>query len=271
MVIDFTKMSGAGNDFIFLGPRYARLKRQAPQLAVDLCSRRTSVGADGLVIVETAESGVFMHYYNSDGSKALFCGNGARCLVLYCLEKGIAKGSVDFDCGSGRCAGRAVENGIRVSMPPPALVGEIVIEAGEVRYEVSLVDSGVPHAVIVVDDIGSVDVEQIGRGIRHDRAFGKAGANVDFVMPAASGVHAIRTYERGVERETLACGSGCVAGALVLRDKRKVANPVRFKVASGDILEVDLSVGSRQVEADLTGPARTVYEGRIDLKEFADV
>jgi diaminopimelate epimerase len=271
MLIDFTKMSGAGNDFIVLGPERASLKGKAPRLARVMCARRTSVGADGLIILENSDEGLYMHYFNSDGSEASLCGNGARCVTAYCISKGMGRGRITFASKSGRHAGEAVDGGFRVTMPTPVLVGESVIEIEGITYSVSLVDSGVPHAVIQVDDVGKIDVERTGRKIRFHEAFGKQGANVDFIAPAPDGTYAIRTYERGVELETLACGSGCTAAALFLRDRQAIAGAVRFGVASGSILTVELPLKGVGGVAYLTGPAEIVYEGRIDIKESGHV
>jgi diaminopimelate epimerase len=263
MKIEFTKMSGAGNDFIFLGPDCAFIKERAPDLARRLCKRRTSVGADGLVLVEPAGDIIDMIYFNSDGSEASFCGNGARCLVLYCALKGIAAGEIRFRSGSGEHAGDVTENGVRISMAAPRLLRKLTVEAGGRSFEVSLIEAGVPHAVIMTEDVSAVDVESLGPGIRHNDEFGPEGVNVDFVQ-AGPELNSIRTYERGVEAETLACGSGCLAAALALKLTRGTDDMVALKVASGDVLTVELpGTGSRP--AHLVGPARVVFEGQVEL------
>ncbi len=268
MMIEFTKMSGAGNDFVFLGPRYSSLKDRAGELARMLCPRRTSVGADGLILLETPGDDIVMHYFNSDGSEASFCGNGARCLVLFCSVKGIATGTIEFRSGSGAHTGEVTGRGVRVSMDAPRFVEDLVVEEDGI-YEVTLIEAGVPHAVIVTDGLANIDVEGIGASIRHRDEFAPHGANVDFVE-VADGRYMIRTYERGVERETLACGSGCVAAAHALNLKHGAASVVDLRVASGDILTVELPEGESDI-AYLVGPARVVYEGQAELKEKKDV
>jgi diaminopimelate epimerase len=267
MKIKFTKMTGAGNDFVFLGPALSGLKERASEIAVSLCPRRKSVGADGLILVDDSGESLFMHYFNSDGSEADFCGNGARCFVLYCLEKGVRRGVVEFDSRSGRHLGELTAEGVRVSMEAPRLVGDSMLDlAGDTRL-ITLAEAGVPHAVVLGEDVGTIDVEMLGRSIRMHPRFEPEGANVDFVGTSGRDGFDIRTYERGVERETLACGSGCVASALVLRSKNIAGSRAAFRVASGDVLRVELPRKGEEGEAYLTGPARIVYEGEIDLKE----
>jgi len=281
MKIRFTKMSGAGNDFIFLGPDQAGLRPRLSALAARLCPRRISVGADGLVLVEQTAAGLTMLYFNSDGSEAAFCGNGARCLVRFCVEKGLAEGVVRFTSRSGAHLGLVGPRGVTVSLEMPAAVRRLDIAVGGREQRVYLVDAGVPHAVMVSPEVGAIDVEALGRQIRHHGALGPEGANVDFVGTAGGAPFALRTYERGVERETLACGSGCVATAAVLRSLGLAGDTVALRVASGDVITVDL--GGRLTEpgagvgaegepgALLTGPAAVVYEGEIDLEETGDV
>jgi len=266
MKIDFTKMSGAGNDFIFLGPEYDSLKDRASGLARALCPRGTSVGADGLIVVEASAGGIVMHYFNSDGSEASFCGNGARCLVLFCSVKGIATGRMEFRSGSGAHTGEVTDRGVRVSMSAPRFLKDVVLREGGDTYRVTLVQAGVPHAVIFAEGLADLDVDGIGGAIRYRDEFAPDGANVDFVEPAV-GHYLIRTYERGVEQETLACGSGCVAAAHALNLKHGAGDVIDLKVASGDILSVELPDGPAGA-ANLVGPARVVYEGQAEIKEI---
>ncbi len=267
MKVTFTKMTGAANDFVVLGPPYAGLRRSAPDVARRLCERRRSVGADGLIIVDDSGDTLFMHYYNSDGSEADFCGNGARCFVLYCIDKGICSGRVEFASRSGRHLGEVASDGVRVSMDPPRLVGEIMLDVGGADRLVTVAEAGVPHAVLIREDVSAVDVEDLGRRIRMHPRFAPAGANADFVGADGRGRFVIRTYERGVEKETPACGSGCVASALVLRSKNMAGSTSVFRVASGDLLRVDLPRAEEEGWAYLTGPADIVFEGSIDLEE----
>jgi diaminopimelate epimerase len=267
MKIEFTKMSGAGNDFIVLGPDYMHLLPRAPELAGKLCARRTAVGADGLILVGKTGSDIRMHYYNRDGSEAAFCGNGARCLVLYCQVMGLAQASFSFTSGSGLHTGEVTDDGVRISMDGGTIRSVTMIGVGDVTYQITFVDSGVPHAVILTRGIEKIDVDTAGRSLRNHSYFGAEGANVDFVDISSRKAFGIRTYERGVERETLACGSGCVAAAYVLREKNLAGREAAFRVASGDTLTVELPTGGEGEEVFLRGPACIVYKGTVDIKE----
>jgi diaminopimelate epimerase len=263
MRVEFSKMSGAGNDFIVLGPSYSALSPQAPDLARRLCPRRTSVGADGLILVEQSDD-ILMRYFNSDGTVAEFCGNGARCIVVFCLAKGIAEGRVVFGSASGLHFGEATDGGARVSMAPAGLEKKLSLAVENATYDIHLVRAGVPHAIAICRRVDGLDVDSIGRAIRSHPAFGEEGANVDFVADMGSGEFAIRTFERGIERETLACGSGCVAAAHLLRDKGLAGDVVSLRVASGDVLKVTLPQSTGE-DTFLSGPARIVFEGSLDL------
>jgi diaminopimelate epimerase len=203
-----------------------------------------------------------MHYFNSDGSEAAFCGNGARCLVRYCAVKGVAEPPLEFRTGSALHRGELAGSGVKVDMEMPALVRQTTVCIDRREYRVHLVDAGVPHAVILTDNVGSIDVEAAGRKIRWDSEFQPQGANVDFVERSAGAPFALRTYERGVEKETLACGSGCLAAALVLNLSGLAGEPVELKAASGDVLTVGLAR-----HAYLAGPATIVYEGEVEAGE----
>jgi diaminopimelate epimerase len=267
MKIEFTKMAGAGNDFIFLGPGYAGLRERAPRLAAVLCERRRSVGADGLIIVEEAGEDIVMRYFNRDGSRASFCGNGARCLVLYCTEKGLRRGEFDFWSESGVHRGGVTPEGVRVSMEAPRLIGDYMLDIdGDTRL-VTLADAGVPHAVLLTEEVEGIDVEGLGRRVRMHPEFEPEGANADFVATSGRDGFPIRTYERGVEKETLACGSGCVAAALVLRSKNISGSTAAFRVASGDLITVELPRKGEEGAAYLTGPACFVFEGVAEFEE----
>jgi diaminopimelate epimerase len=266
MKVSFTKMSGAGNDFVVLGPEFASLAGRAGELAKLLCRRRTSIGADGLLLVET-DPEIVMSYYNRDGTRAEFCGNGARCMVRYCALRGLASGEIEFRTDAGTHRGRVVEGAVSIDVPAPVVRKDGTARTG---HSYTLVEAGVPHAVILVSRVEEVDVEKLGPEIRNDPAFGDRGANVDFVGGSGEGRFGIRTYERGVEQETLACGSGCVAAAGALRWKKTVSGRVEFRVASGAVLSVVQGAETPEVVA-LEGPAELVYEGEIEVKELDDV
>jgi diaminopimelate epimerase len=252
----FWKMSGAGNDFVLVeGP-----VRGAPALARRLCDRRRSVGADGLLVVD--RRGPALRYLNSDGSEA-FCGNGSRCAAVWAAERGWASGpEFHFRTGAGQLRARLLPRGrAAVAMPSPQVLREpfFVTTAGR-RWEVSHWDTGVPHAVVRVPDVESVPVAEAGRALRYHRAFGRAGANVDFVQVRGKTL-LLRTYERGVEDETLACGTGVVAAAVAAQALGWARWPAKVRVRGGDTLSV-----FRDAERVwLEGPAEVTFTGEIDL------
>ncbi len=263
MKLPFTKMSGAGNDFIFIGPDQFHLVKKASTLARRLCQRRKSIGADGLVIVEKGEH-LRMHYYNSDGSRAEFCGNAARCFVVYCAKKGIAKGEVEFRSDSGCHVGMVTPKGARVSIAIPQIFGEVKIATQYGSFSLHKIDAGVPHAIFLADDVDKIDVNEIGKVIRYHPEFSPSGTNVDFVQVLDSCRAKIRTYERGVEGETLACGSGCAATAVLLSKIHGIGR-VEIEVASGEVLYVEIDKSDNILY--LEGAANIVFEGEIDLEE----
>ena len=257
MKIKFWKMSGAGNDFVLLSglPK----GKSGGGLAKTLCDRRLGVGADGLLVMTRRAEKVRLDYWNADGSSA-FCGNGSRCAVLWAKSRGWLKGKKltlatnrgPFDAHlTGR--GRA-----EVSMPAPRKLrlGVNVKTAGH-SLQVHYVYTGVPHAVVFVPHVKKINVRKLGRALRFHKVFGRAGANVNFVE-LHDDVLLIRTYERGVEDETLACGTGIVASAFVARVLGFGGSPVKVKVASGDFLTVSFDEGPR-----LEGPGKIVFSGEV--------
>jgi len=260
MKLPFFKMSGAGNDFVLLDglPR----GRTGAALAKRLCDRRRGVGADGLLVVSKRGGKPRLDYWNADGSAA-FCGNGSRCGALWMAEHGRAKGtSFTLATSGGPLEARVAGKGrASVKMPAPkGLKLGLRLGARNRAYAAHFVDTGVPHAVILVPDVEAIDVRTLGRFFRFHKAFGKAGANVDFVQ-LKKGVVRLRTYERGVEDETLACGTGVVAAASVIRALGKAGDRVTVRVRGGDELHVTFGRG----ETWLEGPGETTFHGEVNL------
>ncbi len=259
MKIHFWKMSGAGNDFVLLSglPK----GRSGAALARALCDRHLGIGADGLLVMTRKTGNIRLDYWNSDGSSA-FCGNGSRCAVLWASSIGWLKGkesSLETNCGP--LTARLTKKGrAEVSMPAPKSLwlGRILNVAGR-RLPVHCVDTGVPHAVVFVPDIEKINVRELGRALRFHKIFGRAGANVNFVE-ITNDVLLVRTYERGVEDETLACGTGVVASAFIARVLGFGGSSVRVVVRSGDGLSVSFDAGPR-----LEGPGKIVFEGEVGL------
>ena len=217
MVIPFTKMAGAGNDFIVIDNRGEILPVARKKLFERWCDRRFGVGADGVLLVEDASDAHFrMRYYNADGGEAEMCGNGGRCISRFAYLKGIAPARMEFISVAGRHRSEIVGADVKLGMTDPTnLELNIDLPLGGGHRTVSFLNTGVPHAVEFVDDVDSVDVATVGREIRRHELFAPAGTNAMFVQPIDRSRFRIRSYERGVEDETLACGTGTTAAAII--------------------------------------------------------
>ena len=265
----FYKLSGSGNDFIFVDTRDeppGELER--PDVIDALCARGTGVGADGIVFVESPgpDGGRFsIRYLNRDGSLALLCGNASLCSVRLAAELGIVQEYKEFEFGTGAglVRGRMTSHGPEIDLQPIEELNRaapIVLGPGERRIGFSMV--GVPHVVVLCNDIEAVDVVGRGRPIRHDSSL-RAGANVNFV---AKGPHgwAYRTYERGVEAETLACGTGAVAAAALLAAWGESGPATSLLTRSGLPLRVTLHNGrNAALTPSLRGEGRIVFRGQL--------
>ena len=217
--IPFSKMTGSGNDFVMVDNRRELLAEgELVPFTQAVCPRRTSVGADGAIFLQRPEPGsglaFHMRYFNADGSEADMCGNGARCIALFAAEHGAAGQQMRFQTGAGPIEAWITAAGVKVELTRPSPIARRRLEDLPAELaEVYHLDTGVPHAVVFAADAAAVDVRDWGRRLRHHGAFAPAGTNVNFVQRADGGL-AIRTYERGVEDETLACGTGATASAL---------------------------------------------------------
>jgi diaminopimelate epimerase len=262
----FYKMTGAGNDFIFVDNFAGRIKPEmGPKLARALCPRGISVGADGLVLLEPSERADFSwRFFNADGSGASACGNGFRCAARLAHHLGIAGEKMTFETGAGMVEASVSPDSVMVSLAEPSPIQLLDIAEGARNYSVSFVDTGVPHAVVQVKDISAVDVEKEGRLLRFHKAFAPEGTNTTFMQVLPGNEIAIRTYERGVEGETLACGTGAAAAALVRAQKDGVPSPVLVKTRSQIELKIHFSKqGPNFYRVFLEGEARMVYIGEL--------
>jgi len=276
----FTKMNGTGNDFIIVDNRELRIaKAEMAGLAKRLCHRQFSVGADGMIFIEPAEGADFRwQFYNGDGSEAEMCGNGARCAARYAYSTGIAGKHLRFLTLAGLIEAEMVGRNVKIRLTPPTnvVLSQSIEIDGELR-EIHTINTGVPHVVHFVDDNTGTPVKKWGRLIRHHKLFEPAGTNVNFVQLPENELH-VRTYERGVEDETLACGTGAVASALIAALHGHVTSPVRVRTTGGDELVIHftlLDLGDnpnssaalrheqRIAEVYLEGPAALVYEGEL--------
>ncbi len=262
----FTKMNGAGNDFIVADNRNGSLAL-TPGIVAALCDRHRGVGADGLLLVEPSEQGgdCRMRYYNADGSEADMCGNGARCFARYAARLcGRDSGALTLETAAGLVHAFIFDNGIVDVQLSAAREWRPDLHAVLDGFpcRVDHVNTGVPHAVVFLEGLDAFDVVRYGRALRYHALFAPAGANANFVERHADGGLSIRTYERGVENETLACGTGVVAAALCHHARYRAAAPVSVRVRGGDVLKVNFAgeAGS-WVNIRLNGPADFVFDG----------
>ncbi|MDX9789090.1 MAG: diaminopimelate epimerase [Desulfobacterales bacterium] len=266
--IPFYKMSGAGNDFIVIDNRSAVLPvMPLNEFAFLVCRRKLSVGADGLILVENSKAADFKwRFFNSDGSAAEMCGNGARCAARFACLNAITGPQMTFQTLAGLVSATVTGDRVRVKMPDPSgLVLYDTVTILEDSLPISRVNTGVPHVVVMISRLQEMDVVGLGRQIRFHPGFGSAGTNVNFVEPQVDGSIAIRTYERGVEDETLACGTGAIAAALVVSLKLGKQSPVKVITRSGVQLDIHFrEAGGMFSEVHLEGDARIIYTGQME-------
>jgi diaminopimelate epimerase len=263
---EFWKMSGSGNDFVFVDTREMPAgPLTSPEVVGAICSRGTGIGADGICFLEESDRATLrLVYLNADGSRADLCGNATLCTARLARELGVIEGgefAVDTD--SGVLGARFRGDNPEIDLQPVTEVRrDAGIPLGEGERRMGFALAGVPHLVILVDDLDRVDVVGRGRPLRRHSSL-KAGANVNFVQPAGNGLFRYRTYERGVEAETLACGTGAVATALLLTEWGLANGPVRIQTRSGRELGVRFSGQAASRRPSLTGEARIVYRGHF--------
>ncbi len=268
MQIHFTKLSGAGNDFIVIDSRNHPVHLSTARIKA-LCTRRTGIGADGLILIEPSQYLDFsMKYYNADGLPGSMCGNGGRCAVYFAHSTGVPfadQGRYSFEANGNRYEAEVTgKETVRLHMlDPEDFRNAIAVEGFNCHY----VNTGSPHAVIYIESrkLEELDVSGHGKAIRLRTDVFPGGTNVNFLEITAPDSISLRTFERGVEDETLACGTGAVAAALMSFRLGKVSSsPVKVKVQSGDTLEVAFSEDLKSVT--LTGPAKIIYRGTAEVQ-----
>ena len=267
-MLRFTKMSGAGNDFVMIDNRAGNIHLNSDQIA-RICDRHRGIGADGILLLEEARNGADfrMRYFNSDGGEAEMCGNGARCFARFAHKVAGAPGKISFETPAGVIGAELHDQLVTLQMSKPTdLRLNIALRLARKTKTVHFINSGVPHVVIPVSQIDDVDVRRDGEAIRYHEMFLPKGANINFLEQRGTKLVAIRTYERGVEDETLACGTGVVASALIFAATENAGGPIGVIVRSGSELSVDFKKDSdRFRDVTLTGPAEFVFEGTIEL------
>jgi len=260
--IKFSKMVASGNDFVLLAGK----PRQAlASLAKAICERKSGVGADGLLLLEKSKKAdIGMRIFNADGSEAEMCGNGARCAVFWAKNQGgIRKAAISLQTKAGIIDSRIGRDKIKIKLTDPRnLKLDLALKINQRALRMSFIDTGVPHAVVFSEGLDKIEVLNLGRQIRYHRYFSPRGTNVDFVEALNRNSIKVRTYERGVEDETLACGTGSVASALVFALKCDLNNTVNVHTKSGEVLKVYFKrSGLAFKNVWLQGRASIVYQG----------
>ena len=281
MKFDFFKMHGAGNDFVVLADPDARFPAAGNDLARSLCAPHSGFACEGLIVLQTrgapAGADLRMVFFNPDGSRAAMCGNGLRCAAFAARLAGLAAAdSMAIAADAGPMAVRLVSRDdaagratVAARVTDPRDRRPAVRPSGSAR-EFFCVDSGVPHAVAFAGDLGRIDVAAEGAAVRYAPEFAPAGTNVDFARVFGPHALEIRTYERGVEAETAACGTGAIAAAVAAIETGRCESPVDVRVAFGDVLRVEAALGpdGRCRDVLFTGPAQLVGRGSLDTDWF---
>ena len=262
MKIPFYKYHGTGNDFILLDNRARLFPKTAHNWIAQLCNRNLGIGADGLILLEENPAGQFsMVYYNSDGNLSSMCGNGGRCFVAFAKQLGLIEHEMQFEAPDGAHYAQFTASGeIALQMKS---VSEIAIQPDYV-----FLNTGSPHHVQLVKELDNYPVFQTGAAIRYGELYGEAGANVNFVAPISANTFAVRTYERGVENETLSCGTGVTALAIALHKLQHTsAQKINLKTPGGNLAVSFVENNGLYEQVCLIGPAVFVFTGEISTPE----
>jgi len=264
--LKFTKAVATGNDFIIIDNRASAIDRDIPALAKRLCDRKRSIGADGLLVIERSKAADFrMRIFNPDGSEAEMCGNGSRCAALYAKEKGMAAAKMKIDTLAGVLEASVKGDAVKVRLTDPKdIKWNLCLMIDKCPYKLNFADTGVPHVVHFVDDLDKVNVKELGSSMRYHKDFAPAGTNADFVKVIDKRSIRIRTYERGVEDETLACGTGAVASAIISAEAEDMPSPITVETRGGERLKVYFEIIDGNFRNTyLEGKAELVFEGEI--------
>ena len=264
--ISFAKASGAGNDFVVVNNMNGRYSLDQASLARSLCSRHTGIGADGLLVLEPSGKADFrMIYYNADGSHGGMCGNGGRCIALFAMLSGIVGMQCRFEALDYVYEAKINIETVELKMKNPSDFRRgLQVKLGESQYECHRVNTGAPHVIIFVDELESVDVQDLGQRLRNHAFFQPEGTNVNFVKKLGRNTIAIRTYERGVEAETLACGTGSIASAVVASLVHNMEFPIVVQARSGENLRIYANkAGEIITNIVLHGPAKILFTGNV--------
>jgi diaminopimelate epimerase len=260
MQFTFYKYQGTGNDFIMIDNRLNIFPKENTQFIEQLCDRRFGIGADGLILLESHTNYDFkMVYFNSDGNESSMCGNGGRCLVAFAKQLGIIEASAEFEAVDGyHYAEISTDELVSLQMKE--------VDYIKVHQNYSFLNTGSPHHVQIVSDLKTLDVKLEGSKIRYSELYGADGSNVNFVHKIDSKTFSVRTYERGVEDETLSCGTGATAVAIAMHHVGKTkSNSIDLQVEGGKLSVQFKENNGVYSDVFLVGPATFVFEGIIDL------
>lgn len=265
-MIPFSKYSGCGNDFIMIDDRTSNFPLEMIQ---KMCHRQKGIGADGLILLQTSPKADFkMRIFNADGKEAEMCGNGLRCLAKYLEELKIPAQNYAIETMNQNLNIAFVKDLVQTSMPTPSFIAkELTLNVDGQSYQASHLDTGVPHIVIFVENVEKIDVPTVGKKLRSHSSFAPRGTNVNFVEKMEGNTLKIRTFERGVENETLACGTGCLAAAASASEKWNLPSQIHLKTRSSETLTIDLITNAQGqiTSATQTGPAVKIFQGIFEL------
>ncbi|MBM4290001.1 MAG: diaminopimelate epimerase [Deltaproteobacteria bacterium] len=270
--LPFWKMQGSGNDFVLIDHRRPLVaEADRPGLVKKICAPKFGVGADGLIFIETsAEVDFRWRFFNADGSEAEMCGNGGRCAARFAFLNGVAREKMAFETLAGVIQAEVLGRRVKLELSRPhGLQLNLAIPLGGQVWTGHFINTGVPHVVLPVDDLAGAPVAEVGRAVRYHPLFQPAGTNVNFVKVSGPQEIQVRTYERGVEAETLACGTGAVAAALIFHKVLALPSPLKVHPSSGETLKIyfDYQDGNFR-SVFLEGDASVVFQGDIWLDEL---
>ena len=260
MTFTFNKYQGTGNDFVIIDNRSQFFPKSDTALIAKLCDRKFGVGADGLILLEEHPTADFrMIYYNADGRESSMCGNGGRCMVAFAKALDIIDSETTFEAIDGIHEAQIVDEIVHLKMQ------DVLDINSESNY--TFLDTGSPHHVVMADDLKTLDVRTEGAAIRYSELYGEAGSNINFVHQLGAAAFAVRTYERGVEDETLSCGTGVTAVALAMHTEGKTkATDISLSVEGGQLQVRFKPTSSGYKEVYLVGPAQLVFKGEWSCK-----
>jgi len=260
MQVEFYKYQGTGNDFVMIDNRTNFFPKEDVKLIERLCDRRFGIGADGLILLENdSETDFRMVYYNSDGNQSSMCGNGGRCLVAFANQLGVIDDKTTFIATDGLHY---------ASVNADSIVSLQMIDVNEIQKKDSytFLNTGSPHHVQIVDDLEHYNVKENGAAIRYGELYGEKGSNINFVKKVDNDTFSLRTYERGVEDETLACGTGATAVAIAMNAIGETdKTSINLNVEGGKLVVSFDKDNDGYTNVFLTGPAKFVFKGTIEI------